>query len=36
MEPTGLGSKTTPWILMWNYELREVFALVKAWFVAST
>lgn len=35
MEPTGLGSKTTPWILMWNYELREVFALVKAWFVAS-
>lgn len=35
LQPTGLGSKTTPWILMWNYELREVFALVKAWAVAS-
>lgn len=35
MEPSGLGSKTTPWILMWNYELREVFALVKAWAVAG-
>ena len=30
MEAFGLGSKTWPWILMVNYELREVFAFVKA------
>lgn len=35
MEPSGVGSKTTPGILMLNYQLREVFAFVKAWFVAS-
>lgn len=30
MEAYGLGSRTWPWILMVNYELREVFAFVKA------
>ena len=30
MEPCGLGSRTTPWILMVNYAVREVFAFVKA------
>ena len=30
MEPVGLSSKTWPWVLMVNYELREVFAFVKA------
>ena len=30
MEPSGLASTTTPWILKVNYELREVFAFVKA------
>ena len=30
MEPSGLGSRTTPWILMVNYAVREVFAFVKA------
>ncbi len=30
MEPVGISSKTWPWVLMVNYELREVFAFVKA------
>ena len=30
MEPYGLGSTTTPWILKVNYALREVFSYVKA------
>lgn len=30
-----LGSRTTPYILRLNYELREVFAMVKAVYVAS-
>ena len=30
MEPFGLGSTTTPWILKVNYELREAFSYVKA------
>ena len=30
MEPYGIGSRTTPWILKVNYELREVFSYVKA------
>ncbi|MCQ2420377.1 MAG: YdcF family protein, partial [Clostridia bacterium] len=30
IEPVGISSKTWPWILMVNYELREVFAFVKA------
>lgn len=30
MEPRGLGSRTTPWILMVNYAVREVFAFGKA------
>lgn len=30
MEPYGIGSSTTPWILKVNYELREVFSYVKA------
>ena len=35
MEASGLGSRTTPWILRINYQLREVFAFVKAWAVAA-
>lgn len=35
MEASGIGSRTTPGILMLNYTLREVFAFVKAWFVAG-
>lgn len=34
MEPVGVASETTPWILMVNYALREVFSFVKAYFVA--
>lgn len=34
MEPYGLSSKTAPWILKINFELREVFAFVKAWWLA--
>ena len=34
LDATGLGSRTTPGILMLNYLLREVFAFVKAWGVA--
>ena len=30
MEPYGIGSTTTPWILKVNYELREAFSYVKA------
>ena len=33
--PSQLGSRTTPYILRLNYELREVFALAKAIVVAS-
>ncbi len=35
MDASGVASRTTPWLLMLNYELREVFAFVKAWFVAA-
>lgn len=31
MTPYGLTSDTWPWILKVNYQLREVFAFVKAW-----
>ena len=34
MTPYGLTSDTWPWILKVNYELREVFAFVKAWWKA--
>lgn len=34
MDAVGISSETTPFILMLNYELREVFAFVKAWAVA--
>lgn len=33
MNAHGVSSETTPWILMLNYLLREVFAFVKAFFV---
>lgn len=33
MEPVGLSSKTWPWVLMVNYEVREVFAFVKAFLI---
>jgi uncharacterized SAM-binding protein YcdF (DUF218 family) len=35
MRPYGLASRTTPWILKVNYELREVFAFVKARMLAG-
>ena len=35
LTPSQLGSRTTPYILRLNYELREVFALAKAMYVAS-
>lgn len=35
MQPYGLASPTRPWILKVNYELREVFAFVKAWYQAN-
>ena len=35
MEPTGLSSPTTPVLLRLNYQLREVFAFVKAWMEAA-
>lgn len=34
MEAYGLTSDTWPWILKVNYQLREVFAFVKAWWKA--
>ena len=34
MTPYGLTSATVPWVLKVNYELREVFAFVKAWWKA--
>lgn len=34
MTPYGLASATVPWVLKVNYELREVFAFVKAWWKA--
>ena len=34
LEASGVGSLTAPRLLMFNYLLREVFAFVKAWFVA--
>lgn len=34
MTPYGLTSATAPWVLKVNYELREVFAFVKAWWKA--
>ena len=34
MTPYGLGSRTGTWILKVNYELREVFAFVKAFWQA--
>ena len=34
MMPYGLTSATAPWVLKVNYELREVFAFVKAWWKA--
>ena len=34
MTPYGLTSGTAPWVLKVNYELREVFAFVKAWWKA--
>lgn len=34
MEPYGLTSDTWPWVLKVNYQLREVFAFVKAWWKA--
>ena len=36
MTPYGLTSDTWPWILKVNYELREVFAFVKAWWKARS
>lgn len=36
MEPSGLVSTTRPWILKINYDLREVFAFVKAWYLSQT
>ncbi len=35
MQPYGLASPTKPWILKVNYELREAFAFVKAWYQAN-
>ena len=35
LRPAQLGSRTTPYILRLNYELREVFALAKAIVVAA-
>ena len=35
LEPSGLSSPTTPVLLRLNYQLREVFAFVKAWLVAA-
>ena len=35
LQPAQLGSRTTPYILRLNSELREVFALAKAMYVAS-
>lgn len=35
LKATGVPSRTRPWILMLNYELREVFAFGKAWAVAA-
>ena len=35
LDASRLGSRTTPYILRLNYELREVFALVKAMYVAA-
>lgn len=35
LTPSQLGSRTTPYILRLNYELREVFALAKAAYVAA-
>ncbi len=35
LRASRLGSRTTPYILRLNYELREVFALVKAVYVAA-
>lgn len=35
LHPSQLGSRTTPYILRLNYELREVFALAKAAYVAA-
>lgn len=34
MTPYGMTSDTWPWILKVNYQLREVFAFVKAWWKA--
>ncbi len=31
LEAVGVASRTEPWILKFNYALREVFAFVKAW-----
>ena len=36
MTSYGLTSSTWPWVLKVNYELREVFAFVKAWWKAHT
>ena len=36
MTAYGLTSDTWPWILKVNYELREVFAFVKAWWKGRT
>ena len=36
MTAYGLTSDTWPWILKVNYELREVFAFVKAWWKARS
>jgi len=35
LDAVGVSSRTTPWILMVNDELREVFAFAKAWAVAA-
>jgi len=35
IKASGLASKTTPWILKVNYELREVFAFIKARMLAD-
>ena len=35
-EPSGLGSPTTPLLLRLNYQLREVFGMAEAWWVAAT
>ena len=35
LDPSGLASPTTPVLLRLNYQLREVFAFVKAWMVAA-